>query len=161
MVDHISVKSNVTPGSAELSRYEHVSNIEFKSVNKSCVKLLTGARMPKAFGVEEVRCATDSCFPDAIRSPLAWSLFGLAFSDAHFASDVCTCLIKFEDIDDSLEDVCAFVQRHFQRRQESFTLLKDSDHLVEYHYELSLPWRDKGQIMPDNKSMAWKRVHLL
>ena len=57
-------------------------------IKKKSVQLLIGANIPKAFRVEDVRTAPNTCSPDAVRSPLGWSLLGPSFTDNSFATNV-------------------------------------------------------------------------
>jgi len=186
VVDDIPVKPNVMPSSQVLSKYRHLSNLDFSQLENNSVQLLIGANVPKAFRVEDIRTAPDSCSPDAIRSPLGWSLLGPSFTDCSFATNVCAnfisaryqalpisnassyesqfltsgsefCDCKHDELNSSLEEVCGSKCISVEDYRV-FTLLKSSVQLTDGHYELPLPWRDDGLMMPNNKGMALKRL---
>ena len=86
LADDIPVVPNAIPDSRVLNNYKHPANVEFPNIGKESVQLLINA--PRAFRVEDVRTAPDSCSPDAIRSPLSWSLHGPSFTDLSFTTNV-------------------------------------------------------------------------
>ena len=167
VVDKIPAKPNAVPDSQVLNKYRHLANLELPRIKKKSVQLLIGANIPKAFRVEDVRTAPNTCSPDAVRSPLGWSLLGPSFIDNSFATNVGAYFVaaryeslptkyvssfeaqflsennenfsyKNDDPDHALEEICATKGLSVEDRKV-FKTLKKSVKLNEGHYELPLP----------------------
>ena len=64
----------------QLSDYTYLNNVKLSYINRSTVQLLIGANVPKVFRMEAVKPAPQTKLPDAVRTPLGWSLLGPSFT---------------------------------------------------------------------------------
>ena len=76
VVDEIPVQPNVIPTSPILSDHSYLADINFSKLDRQNVQLLIGANVPRVFRLEDLRSAPDKLSPDAVKSPLGWSLLG-------------------------------------------------------------------------------------
>ena len=96
VVTSIPVSPNKAPTSQTLKRHSYLRNIEFPRIEKRQIQLLIGANVPK---VQSIRSAPDPSLPDAMRSPLGWSLLKPCLDDYPVASQASINFIsaKFDD----------------------------------------------------------------
>ena len=181
IVKEISVKPNAIPDATLIKQYSYLRDLEFPSIPVDSVQLLIGANVPQVFGVDTIRQAVENGLPDAVCSPLGWSLLGPAFANCDFRSTnayfVSTQPVTLKNVslieskpmdsnieevpemDVELEDICCDKGLYVEDRRVYY-LLKRSIKLVDGHYELPLPWRNEKE-MPDNKIMAEIRLNHL
>ena len=76
VVDNIPVKPNAVPENEVLKSHEYLKDVHLQKINETSVKLLIGANVPQVFRVEEIKPAPILRYPDAVKSPLGWSLLG-------------------------------------------------------------------------------------
>ena len=76
VVDEIPVQPNVIPTSQILSDHSYLADINFSKLDRQNVQLLIGVNVPRVFRLEDLRSAPDKLSPDAVKSPLGWSLLG-------------------------------------------------------------------------------------
>ncbi|XP_078495525.1 uncharacterized protein LOC144750934 [Ciona intestinalis] len=178
-VDTIPIKPNIVPSSRLMRRHNYLRDVELRHVKNGTVKILIGADVPQAFRVESSRSGSGQC-PDAIKTPLGWSLLGPSF-DATTASFACSNFIsiKAEDTEvlraahvmflkdesdlqpftaDTNPDESALGTSLSVEDRRTYRLMKDSVKFTDNHYELPLPWRHDYQILPDSRMMAKRRL---
>ena len=136
------------------------------------VELLIGADVPAAHRTLECRISQRGG-PDAVRTPLGWSLVGPTPQD-RFADEtnVTVSFVQTEDLQ---------LHRQLQRMYESdfvasqddpysVTSVEDRKALgkmegtiakVEGHYQVALPWRSANPRLPNNKFVAVNRLNHL
>jgi len=127
-----------------------------------------------------VRNGSGGC-PDAVCTPLGWSLLGPAFKTVAAPDNETSCFVAhvsatvpqssmqvmfLEDesdvismdgeFDDSQDDVRQHAMSEEDRR--TYALMKQSIEYINGHYQLPLPWPCDYQILPDNIDMARKRL---
>ena len=182
VVNSIPVSPNKAPTSQTLKRHSYLRNIEFPCIEKRQVQLLIGANVPKVFRVQSIRSAPDPSLPDAVRSPLGWSLLGPCLDDYPVASQESVNFISAK-VDDCFADKIDAIflkstnkidgnfvntlddsdDQFFDKEvsiedRRVYSLFKSSVKFVDGHFELPLPWRHDDQILPNNKEMALKRL---
>ena len=176
-VDEIPVKPNAIPNKGIMKRHKYLKNVPLSKISDGTVQLLIGANVPEVFRVESSRRGPDG-YPDLIRSPLGWSLFGPSFDfspsdklschfiaerhmepanleQAMFLKDESDLRPTTADGDIEYLDVIKTLSAEDRR---TYALMKDSVKLVDGHYELPLPWRHDHQCLPNNRVMAEKRL---
>ena len=182
VVNSIPVSPNKAPTSQTLKRHSYLQNIEFPCLEKRQVQLLIGANVPKVFRVQSIRSAPDPSLPDAVRSPLGWSLLGPCLDDYPVASQESVNFISakvdncFADKIDALflkstnkidgnfvntlddSDDQFFDKEVSIEDRRVYSLFKSLVKFVDGHFELPLPRRHDDQILPNNKEMALKRL---
>ena len=90
VVPEILVKPNTLPDPDVFKKHNYLRNIDFRDISVDTVQVLIGANVPQVFRVEEVRSSRFSNLPDAVRTPLGWSLLGPSFtSSLEKDKDVC------------------------------------------------------------------------
>ena len=184
VVDEIPVQPNVIPTSQILSDHSYLADINFSKLDRQNVQLLIGANVPRVFRLEDLRSAPDKLSPDAVKSPLGWSLLAPCskFNCTVSSSDknvyyVSTLRDNFEEDDRNFiyESRRNFSNIQFQCYDKDnyyskpismndfkvYRMLKSSIKLVDDHYELPLPWKYEDQIMPNNKNLALKQLNHL
>nr|CAB3263156.1 uncharacterized protein LOC104265735 [Phallusia mammillata] len=171
VVNKIPVMPNVVPDTRTLRAHRSLQDLTLCNVPGGSVTLLIGANIPVAHRVKSVRPGDDCC-PDAVRTPLGWSLLGQTFESqnpsarVHFASAVENAHAMFlSDEGDFLptdgEDGDVLGHPFSTEDRRTYRMMKDSVKFVDGHYELPLPWRHDHQIMPDNLKMATNRLGCL
>ena len=69
-----------------LAAFPHLRNVRFLTIDDGTASLLIGADVPEALRILAVRHGQGRS-PDAIRTPLGWSLLGPALECPSHASD--------------------------------------------------------------------------
>ena len=143
---------------------------------------MIGANVSRVFRLKDLRSASDKLSPDAVKSPLGWSLFGPCskFNCTVSSSDknvyISTLCDNFKEDDKKFiyESWRDFSNSQFECYDEDnyylkpisindfkvYRMLKGSIKLVDDH-KLPLPWKYEDQIMPNNKNLALKRLNHL
>ena len=161
VVDEIPVKPNITPNPRDLQRPDYLRGVDLPHVEGATVTLLIGANFPEALRVEIVRNGSYGC-PDAVRTPLGWSLLGPAFKTVTAPHNETSCFVahvsatvpqpsmqvmflKDEsdvmstdgEFDDCQGDVRLQAMSKEDRR--TYALMKQSVEYINGHYQLPLP----------------------
>ena len=76
VVDEIPVQPNVIPTSQILSNHSCLADTNFSKLDRKNTQLLIGSNVPRVFSLEDLRFVPDKLSPDAVKSPLGWSLLG-------------------------------------------------------------------------------------
>ncbi|MBM6549248.1 DUF1759 domain-containing protein, partial [Streptococcus dysgalactiae subsp. equisimilis] len=149
-----------------LSRWPHLRDITIHRLASGRVGLLIGCDVPDAHKVMEQRVGTGK-EPFAVKSVLGWVVRGPMGPKNHLVhhvnaistqnlsvQDLLLKLYNSElgDVDDSEET------EQSVEDLEAVKFVKSSAKLIEGHYELAVPWRDSGRILPDNRQMALSRL---
>jgi len=92
VVDEIPVKPNIIPDRGDLQKHDCLRDVDLLRVEGATVTLLIGANFPEALRVEVVRNGSDGC-PDAVLTPLGWSLLGPAFKTVAAADNEMSCFV--------------------------------------------------------------------
>ena len=131
------------------------------------------------FRVEKVRSSRFSNLPDAVQTPLGWSLLGPSFTSslekdkdvcfvsAHFgakgdvnvmeASVINSAIEEIPDADRELDNIICHGKGLSIEDRKMYELMLESIKFDDGHYVLPLPWRNE-EVLPNNKTMALKRL---
>ena len=179
VVPEIPVKPNTLPDPDVFKEHNYLRNIDFRDISVDTVQVLIGANVPQVFRVEEVRSSRFSNLPDAVRTPLGWSLLGPSFTSslekdkdvcfvsAHFgaegnvnvmeASVMNSAIEEIPDADRELDNIICHGKGLSIEDRKMYELMLESIKFDDGHYVLPLPWRNK-EVLPNNKTMALKRL---
>ena len=160
VIKKIPINPNSIPSVDKLHSYDYLSNVTFPSIDCSTVQLLIGANVPKAFRVQSAKTAPKEGLPDAVRSPLGWSLLGPSLDDSDGETAEAMFLMAQEHVDEELDEISSDKMVSLEDRRV-FKQMRDCVKMVDGHYELPLPWRKDDQELPNNKFMAEKRLKTL
>ena len=92
VADEIPVKPNIKPGRGDLQKHDYLRGVDLPRVEGATVTFLIGANFPEALRIEVVRNGSDGC-PDAVRTPLGWSLLGPAFKTVAAPDNEMSCFV--------------------------------------------------------------------
>jgi len=174
VVDNIPVKPNVNHNATFLKQRYLSRKVFLPTLKNGTVELLIGANVPKVFRVEIVKPGYGKG-PDAVCTPLGWSLLGPAFANVQFVHSKPKHQVEFDrahalflrdesdlnpipaqsESDDNLAVVTTKISAEGSR---TYKLMIESVQIVDGHYELPLPWRNDFQILPDNSSVVMKHL---
>ena len=167
-VDRIPMKANCITAQRDLDCYKHLKGVELRELEDKSVQLLIGLDVPVVFRPVESRFGGNG-EPDAIRTVLGWTLFGPSLPNV---DDNETCMqvsICEGDRLEFLTDVAPHeapipykLDGDSSREDRiAYQMMKDSVRMVDGHLQLPLLWRKKVTKLPENRSMAEKRLHSL
>ena len=179
MVPEIAVKPNTLPDPDVFKEHNYLRNIDFCDISVDTVQVLMGANVLQVFKVEEVRSFQFANLPDAIRTPLGWSLLGPSFTSslekekgvcfvsAHLgakdnvnvmeASFMNTAIEEIPDADRELDNIICHGKGLSIEDRKMYELMLESINFNNGHYVLPLPWRNE-EVLPNNKTMISKRL---
>ncbi|XP_077975184.1 uncharacterized protein LOC144431222 [Styela clava] len=165
-VDRLPVKAN--EAQFDVQSYAHLKGLKIPTLSCKDVMLMIGVNVPKVFWtMDEKRGKHNE--PSANKSILGWSLVGPALSqernsDVHIhcvqvqeedlLSQQIKCLWESDFKDASLSPIPSMSKED----KYALQLMEDSVEIVEGHYQLPLPWKPGCPDLPDNRSVAMKRL---
>ncbi|XP_077970821.1 uncharacterized protein LOC144425211 [Styela clava] len=165
-VDRLPVKAN--EAQFDVQSYAHLKGLKIPTLPCKDVMLMIGVNVPKVFWtMDERRGKHDE--PSAKKSILGWSLVGPALShernsDVHIhcvqvqeedlLSQQIKCLWESDFKDVSLSPIPSMSKED----KYALQLMEDSVEIVDGHYQLPLPWKPGCPDLPDNRSVAMKRL---
>ncbi|XP_069128774.1 uncharacterized protein [Argopecten irradians] len=166
--ESMPVNNSHIPTKEEISKWEHLAQISLDRPHVE-IGLMLGSNVPDAYTPTQV-IAGPSGSPHATKTKLGWVIWNVIRNND--SVEVNRLHIENETTE-SLEDIAKksinmdFPERLIDDKREPSREDKDfmrqaeqSIHLDNGHYYcVSLPFRDKNIVLPDNTSMARKRLH--
>ncbi|XP_069129352.1 uncharacterized protein [Argopecten irradians] len=165
--ESMPVNNSHIPTKEEISKWEHLAQISFDRPHVE-IGLMLGSNVPDAYTPTQV-IAGPSGSPHATKTKLGWVIWNVIRNND--SVEVNRLHIENETTE-SLEDIAKksinmdFPERLIDDKREPSREDKDfmrqaeqSIHLDNGHYCVSLPFRDKNIVLPDNTLMARKRLH--
>ncbi|XP_077971336.1 uncharacterized protein LOC120346540 [Styela clava] len=165
-VDRLPVKAN--EAQFDVQSYAHLKGLKIPTLPCKDVMLMIGVNVPKVFwSMDERRGKHNE--PSAKKSILGWSLVGPALSyernsDVHIhcvqvqekdlLSQQIKCLWESDFKDASLSPIPSMSKED----KYALQLMEDSVEIVDGHYQLPLSWKPGCPDLPDNRSVAMKRL---
>ena len=163
----LPVEESSIPTQADVCRWPHLKNIEVKRIDAR-IGLLIGNDSPRALEPREVR-ECEGSGPYAVRTIFGWTINGplgrngwTYRSTNYIRTDQMLnrqfekfCNIEFNDstVDNklamSVED------------SRALSIMENSVHLKNGHYEMALPWKKSPIHLPNNRPLAEHRLKLL
>jgi len=172
-VDKLNVSSSSIPSKAEVDLWSHLDDVNLTDVRDKEVRMIIGGNVPEAFWVLDERRGNPG-EPYAILSPLGWTLLGPTSvkTDEYRYSTAFLTLQDDKDEDRLMKQVqqfwstdhviepphCAKMSLEDKSALETMT---SSVQLVDGHYQIGLPWKQKIPYLPNNRSLAEQRLNLL
>nr|XP_039272241.1 uncharacterized protein LOC120346540 [Styela clava] len=165
-VDRLPVKAN--EAQFDVQSYAHLKGLKIPTLPCKDVMLMIGVNVPKVFWPMDERRGKHN-EPSAKKSILGWSLVGPALSyernsDVHIhcvqvqekdlLSQQIKCLWESDFKDASLSPIPSMSKED----KYALQLMEDSVEIVDGHYQLPLPWKPGCPDLPDNRSVAMKRL---
>nr|XP_039254086.1 uncharacterized protein LOC120331115 [Styela clava] len=165
-VDRLPVKAN--EAQFDVQSYAHLKGLKIPTLPCKDVMLMIGVNVPKVFWTMDERRGKHN-EPSAKKSILGWSLVGPALSyernsDVHIhcvqvqeedlLSQQIKCLWESDFKDASLSPIPSMSKED----KYALQLMEDSVEIVDGHYQLPLPWKPGCPDLPDNRSVAMKRL---
>ena len=150
-----------------LAQTPHLRTLPFDSIAEPKVKLLLGANVPELFSNIDVKTGNPG-EPIAIKIPLGWSLLGPSLArsrtnecQVHFVAksnapphETMECLWKFEfEVGTSVLD-----GPNSKEDRDAYEVMRNSVQLMNGHYQLPLFWKLNAVCLPNNLSLAQRRL---
>ena len=168
-VERLPISERSIPTVDEINRWPHLHNIKFPKLDHGRVTILIGSDVPEAHWIFEERRGRPK-EPLAARTLLGWTLLGpVGNADNHEAN------VNFVHADQ--ETITSQVERLYNAEfsessgaveksmsvedRRALAIMETSVRQVKGHYQIALPWCYKVPCLPNNKSMAERRLHLL
>ena len=175
-VDCLNISSHSIATEEDLADWPHLQGIELPSVAEKEVGLLIGSDVPEAFWViDESRGNRGE--PYAVRSPLGWTLLGPTTkteeedsgsvnfirlgSDPSTADPLLQQVKRFWEVDSGLASSTNSKKSMSIEDKRALSIMEESIELVDGHYYVALPWRQKNTFLPNNRPMAMRRLYSL
>lgn len=160
---HIAADNLVTR--ADLDKWPHLQDIILPDINTKEVHLLTGQDNPAVMIPKKIR-GRGSGAPYATKTILGWTLNGPleAGPSTHVSShfvDTDTILQHQVEKFWKLEDVGGDNIGMSVSDKKVISTWEQSLHFDDGHYSMGIPFKHRPPHLPDNKSMAEHRLHLL
>ena len=179
VVPEIPEKPNTLPDSDVFEEHNYLRNIDFRDISVDTVPVLIGANVLQVFRVKEVKSSRFTNLPDAVLTPLGWSLLrpsftsllekdkDVCFVSAHFgakgnvdvmeASVMNSAIEEIPDADRELVHIICHGKGLSIEDRKMYELILESIKFDDGHYVLPSSWRNE-EVYPNNKTMALKRL---
>ena len=166
--ENIPIQLNLVQARNEQDSMEHLRNLQLPRLAEGDVKLLIGVDVPELFLLSSI-CKGQRGQPVAVKTPLGWSLLGPSLSP----SMVANCFVGLVNSKNELlhKQIRCLWETDFQPEASSgfdvpnsredrisLQLCKTSVVQVSGHYQLPLPWKPGVKDLPDNLSLAYRRL---
>jgi hypothetical protein len=152
------------PSQSDVDRWPYLEGVNLHQVDAN-VDILIGNDVPKALEPKEIR-ESENGGPYAIRTLLGWTVNGPLGRQGYCARTVNRveadveltsqfnkfCEMEFNDLKSET------VKAMSQEDKRALSQMEQSVDLVDGHYELSLPWKVFPPNLPNNRSVAEKRL---
>ena len=174
-VDKLNASKRSIPSQEDVKQWPHLQDIVLPSIDESEIKLIIGSNVPDAFWVLDERRG-ERGEPYAIRSPLGWTLIGP--TDRAENKSFHVNFVRLTEVTEKDDDRLMHQLEQFWKienyglspnSKESMSLedkralavMENSATMVDGHYQVALPWREPNPYLPNNRSMAERRLFLL
>ena len=157
----------------EVAKWDHLKDIDITPMDKSGVTMVIGQDVPQAIMPLEIRRGRDQ-EPYAVRTKLGWVLNGPIDECHNDQQALCNFIQAAEHTDVTLENQ---VEQFWKLDTASVLagstpeMSVDDKKVIEIwnsslmmdngHYSMNIPFKEDPPEMPDNKSMAQKRLQSL
>jgi len=164
-VDRIPLQASTIPSQSQLAHMDHLQEVQLSELDDKSVGLLIGLDVPEVFRPIESKYGQEG-EPDAIKTLLGWTLFGIAeITGDHDSAHCFNVLVPGFDMLESppheFTQSCGLDESNSREDRISLQIMKDSIKQVDGHFQLPLLWRNQNTKLPNNISMARKRLESL
>ena len=165
-VDHLPVLNRNIPCEEDVKRCPHLRGIEFPKLDGKAIEILIGNDVPEAHWVYEQRRGRRKQ-PYAVRTPLGWTLIGPLGQTSSSVAQVNFVFggqemlsYQFKRLNDAefSESLLCTKQALSVEDHRALAILESSARKVDGHYQLALPWRFQTPCLPNNRSVAARRL---
>ena len=168
-VDRLPVLNRNVPCEEDVKRWPHLRGIEFPKLDGKAVEILIGNDVPEAHWVFEQRRGRRKQ-PYAVRTPLGWTLIGplgqTSISEAQVnfvcgGQEMLSNQFKRLYNAEFSESLSCSKPAFSVEDHRALAILESSARMVDGHYQLALPWRFQTPCLPNNRSVAARRLQAL
>ena len=170
-VDYLPFDACLIPKKKVLKLWGDYWNLKFPCIKDKSIGLSIGVDNIRSITSLEYRYGPEGG-PDAVRTPLGWSLCGPwrgncdVVSNTPISMHVHSCVEHIET-DRDLVSPIDFVKEtelkmnHSSEDRIAYAKMKKSIKTVNGHFELPLLWRQENFHLPDNRNIVEKRLNSL
>lgn len=163
----LNQSGQILPDSVDVSEYPHLQDLTFPEVDIKRVSIIIGSNVPAAHLQDEVRVPPDNNGPFGYRFPLGWSIAGPLTCSGRGQASVNFLSVGIENQMErfwKIEDYGASKSDDKPLSIEdkrALKILEDTTRVVDGHYEVGLLWKEDQPQLPNNRTLAERRVDLL
>ena len=164
-LERIPVTPEEFPSQLDVSRWEHLAEVEFEQTDTTCVGLLLGANAFLSMEPLQVVSSRDRS-PYAVRTRFGWILSGVTSPSARdCAAKVYRTSVN--DIEDMMQEM---YNREYEENLNSMkrglseedkkwlTVMEASKKTDNEHYQFSVPLKHEDVVLPNNRVLAERRL---
>ena len=163
-VDNLPFTPHLVPNEDELEFWGDYWNLRFPSTRNKSIGLLVGVDNVRAIMPLEYRYGPEGG-PDAIRTPLGWTICGPLKHESDKATSMYVHLHETETAPgigilspiDSVRETELKTNQSSEDRIAYSRMKREIEH-VDGHFQLPLLWREREPHLPDNRYIAEKRL---
>ena len=162
-----------------LAEWSFIKDLDIPDVLSSQITVLIGSNCKALMRQEETRVGPPE-FPDAILTPLGWTLCGTYELAPNDESPACVnyCVMSTSQSADPIlcQDIHSLVERLWSTEsfgcqydydvpqsaedRRAMELLEGTCRMIEGHYEIGMLWKNDHVVLPENKSQCENRFLL-
>ena len=162
---HIPVTPEEFPSRLDVSRWEHLTEVEFEQADATSVGLLLGANAFLSMEPLQVVPSRNGS-PYAVRTRFGWILSGVTSPSA---TD-CAAKVYRTSVNDIEDMIQGMYNREYEENLNSMkrglseedkkwlTVMEASKKIDNGHYQFSIPLKDEDVVLPNNRVLAERRL---
>ena len=167
-VNNLPVSKKSIPCTEDIRDWPHLKGISLPKLDKE-VSILIGNDVPEAHWVFEERRGRRKQ-PCAARTLLGWTLIGPLGSTNHCGASINFLSGGQEPLSGQIERMynADFTETTASSKElmsiedrRALAIMESTVQMTDGHYQLSLPWKYENPCLPNNRTMAVKRLDLL
>ena len=173
VVDEVVDVQSSIPTNDLVQRFPHLSGLNFPSLDEGQIELLLGCDLHRAFLIKDVLVGNpgSTC---GLHTALGWTIYSVAEGEQE-GTESPELMVNFlgaqDNSDDSCDNLLKLLARDFegcddvaaapvlsQDERRALGILNHTCKRVDGHISVGLLWRDGNQRLPNNRSVAEKRL---
>ncbi|XP_006812352.1 uncharacterized protein LOC102804307 [Saccoglossus kowalevskii] len=167
----LPVDSHTIAKQEDINKWPHLDGVQVTNINEE-VGLLIGTNIPELHQPLEVKTSTNGG-PYATRTLCGWVVNGPLYigqqeNMCNFINSNRQCL-EYPSLDEQFKTFCNIdfndtnIGKTVMSRDDlkAINIMKRSICFEDGHYQVAMPWKTDPQVLPNNKSMALKRLNSL
>ena len=175
-VDKVNASSHSIPTDQDLTQWPHLQDIKLPTIDEIKIELIIGTNVPEAFWVLEERRGNRGD-PYAIRSPLGWTLMGPMDRVECNQTYHCVNFTRIGNVEKVEDPLMQQLERFWRidnagvvsddrvsmsiEDKRALAVMEKSAKLVDGHFQVPLPWKEKLPYLPNNRILAERRLNML
>ena len=169
-VDCLPISGRSIPTVDDVAHWSYLQDIDFPQLDGKEITILIESDVPEAhWSLEERRGGPKE--PLAVRTLLGWTLFGPMGSGT--STERTVNFVHANDGEETSHQIQQLYNNEFNdmafkedkpisiEDRRALTIMEKSVCQVDGHYQVGLPWRYNSPCLPNNRSLAEKRLQLL